>query len=354
MLCGDATHEIFVATLNRQGILLKDIQKLGFHAIPEFSLKSFYDLNFVRQVRRCAKYLRDNRIDIIQTHDFYTNVFGMAAASLAGVSGKITSKRETGGMRSKLQDTIENIAFGRSDAIVVNSEAVRQYLEHRSVKAEKIRVIYNGVDLAQFENIKDGHADILRRFDLPAADEIRLITMVANLRHSVKNVPMLLEVAKIVSRSDPNAHFVIAGEGELENELKQSAEVRGVSKNVHFIGRCGDVPALLRASYACVLTSANEGFSNSILEYMAVVKPVVATNVGGASEAIVDGTTGYLVESGDSSSMADRLIELLQNESHAQKMGIHGKARIAEKFSSENQLAKTLELYEQYRPAAAE
>ena len=115
MLKNEGSFDIFAATLNNQGVLLKDeIESLGLPEIPEFPLTSFYNLNFVRQVRRCAKYLRDNKIDLVHTHDFYTNVFGMAAAALAGVPARIASKRETGGMRSRAQEFVEKLAFGRA------------------------------------------------------------------------------------------------------------------------------------------------------------------------------------------------------------------------------------------------
>ena len=78
----------------------------------------------------------------------------------------------------------------------------------------------------------------------------------------------------------------------------------GITETTHFIGRCTEIPELLSVSFAGVLTSFAEGFSNSILEYMAAKIPVVATNVGGAGEAIVENETGFLVESNDDKAMA--------------------------------------------------
>ena len=115
---------------------------------------------------------------------------------------------------------------------------------------------------------------------------------------------------------------------------------------MRFIGRCTDVPALLAESYACVLTSTAEGFSNSILEYMAAGKPVVATNVGGAAEAIVDGETGFLVESNDDNAMADCLMKLLDEETLASRMGKAGRERVKAEFSEKAQLERTIELYD--------
>lgn len=339
----DATFDVFAATLNREGVLLAEAESIGLPEIPEFKLTSFFNANFVRQVRRCAAYLRDNKIDLVHTHDFYTNIFGMAAASLAGVGARVASKRETGGMRSSAQEFVEKLAFGRAKAIVVNSEAVRTHLLERGIDVARINVIYNGLDVGRFEQIDDDRAAVCAKFGLPC--EARFITLVANLRHEVKNVPMLLRAAKTIADSVPDVHFVIAGEGELESSLRLMAADLGLAERVSFIGRCTDVPSLLAASYACVLTSTAEGFSSSILEYMAAGKPVVATDVGGASEAVVDGETGYLVPHNDAASMAERLAWLLNDGEMSARFGRAGKQAVSERFSLNSQLANTTELY---------
>ncbi|MGB2753027.1 MAG: glycosyltransferase [Pyrinomonadaceae bacterium] len=340
-LKNEGTHDIYVATLNNDGVLRAGMEAAGFIDIPEFPLTSFFNANFVRQVRACAAYLKENNMDLVHTHDFYTNVFGMAAASLAGVSAKVASKRETGGMRSSSQEFVEKLAFGRADAIVANSIAVRDHLTTRGISSDKINVIYNGLDLSRFENAESSR----EKFGLPTDKNIRLVTLVANLRHAVKNVPMFLRVAKLVADALPNTQFVVAGEGELETELKAMAAELGIDKKVHFIGRCSDIPALLSTSSACVLTSTAEGFSNSLLEYTAAGKPVVATNVGGAAEAVVDGETGFLVASDDDAAMVGRLIGLLNDESKTTAFGNAGREIVRDKFSNDAQLNNTLRLY---------
>lgn len=346
LLKNDDSYDIFAATLNKEGVLRGEIAEIGLPEIPEFPLTSFHDFNFVRQVRRCSHFLRENNIDLIHTHDFYTNVFGMAAATLARVPARITSKRETGGMRTRVQEMIEKVAFGRSHAIVVNSTAVRNHLTQRGLRAGKIKVIYNGFDAARFAHIGRDRSTVCRQLGLPEGENLEFFTMTANLRHHVKNVPMLLRAAKRVVESNSNIHFLIAGEGVLAEEVKKLATELGVRENAHFIGRCTDIPALLSVSEVGVLTSSAEGFSNSILEYMAAGKPVVATNVGGASEAVAHGETGYLVASDDDAAMAARLTELLDDKEKAAAFGAAGRKIAAETFSEEGQVSKTIALYE--------
>jgi L-malate glycosyltransferase len=345
LLKAEGSFDVSIATLNNEGVLRERIEASGLSKIPEFPLTSFYDTTFVHQVRRFAQFLRDNNIDIIHTHDFYTNIFGMAAAALARVPVRIASKRETMNMRSAAQNVTEKAAFASAKAITVNSEAVRRFLIGRSIPREKMHLIYNGIDLARFARINGDRKSICKKTGLPTEGKVHFVTMVANMRHAVKNIPMLLRAAKRIIRSRPEIHFVIAGEGELEQPLRCLSQDLGIAQNVNFIGRCDDIPALLSVSSVCVLTSTAEGFSNSLIEYMAAGKAVVATNVGGACEAIVEGKTGFLVKSDDDAEMCERLLELLNDDDKRARFCMEGKRVVAENFSSEVQLKRTIDLY---------
>ena len=261
LLKEEGTFNLVLATLNKEGVLLREVEGLGFVKIAEFPLTSFFNLRFVRQVKEFAGFLRDNKIDILHTHDFYTNVFGILAAKYAGVSIKIASKRETKGVRSKNQEFIEKNIFKFADKIVSNSKAVKKYLTDKNVGDEKIEVVYNGVDLERLEPSEKDRTAICNSLSLPVDDKVKFITLVANLHHDVKNQEMLLRAAKSITKDFSNAHFVFAGEGSRKDKLEELAKEYGVFENSHFIGRCEKVPELLSISYTCVLTSTAEGFS---------------------------------------------------------------------------------------------
>lgn len=337
--------DVFIATLSKRGVLLEEVEELGLAEIPEYKLTSFFNFHFLQELRRCAKFLRENKIDIVHTHDFYTNVFGILAARYARIPVKIASKRETKGLRTDMQIRIEKFVFRIADAITVNSEAVKRYLAKKNVSEHKIEVIYNGLDLVRLKPDETNREKICVELGLPPGGEIKFVTLVANLRHGVKNQPMLLRVAKRLKEEYPKTHFIFAGEGERKNFLKSMSENLGVAGTTHFIDRCKIVPELLSISYACVLTSFAEGFSNSILEYMSAAKPVIATNVGGASEAITEGITGFLVESNDDEAMAHHLITLLKNPERSKAMGENGREVVARKFTCESQLSNVSNLY---------
>jgi glycosyltransferase involved in cell wall biosynthesis len=336
--------DVHLACLQKQGSLYEEVARLSLGEIQEYPLTSFYDRNFTNQVWRLIRFLKANEIEVVHTHDFYTNIFGMIAATMARVSARIASKRETNGFRSPNQKRAERVAFRLAHRVVANSEVVRQQLIREGVRAEKVVKLYNGLDLERLEtqpNVK--REDVLGSIGLPL--ERSFVTIVANLNHAVKDHPTFLRAAERIHRIFPNAGFVIAGEGRLLPGLRELACQFGIEQNVFFLGRCDRVAQLLFASDVCVLSSTAEGFSNAILEYMAAARPVVVTDVGGAREAVLEGETGYIVSPGDDESMAERIIQLLREPSRAREMGKRAKQRVIEQFSTERQVDSTLQLY---------
>lgn len=157
---------------------------------------------------------------------------------------------------------------------------------------------------------------------------------------------MFLRAAKRIHEAMPDTRFVLAGEGRLLEPTRAYAEQLGIGDVCFFLGRCSHVPEVLRLSDVCVLSSKAEGFSNAILEYMAAGRPVVATDVGGAREAIEEGKTGFLVLSGDDEAMAERVIALLSDPERTRVMGELARETVENQFSCAAQLRSTETLYE--------
>ncbi len=337
---------LHLACLQDRGSLRADAEQLNLGEIHEYPLTSFYNLNFVRQLRRLVAYLKEKQIEVVHTHCFYTNIFGMTGAFLARVPARITSKGETG-LRTPMQKLAERMSFRLAHRVIANCVVVQNQLIGEGVNPKRIIQHYNGLDLERLK-VDGGLTRTTARamFGLPEKGR-RFVTIVANLRNPVKDHPMFLRAAARVHAAVPDAAFVIAGEGELMPGLQQLASELGIAEDVHFIGRCDDVASLLFASNVGVLSSKSEGFANAILECMAAGLPVVATDVGGVREAIVEGETGYIVPSGDDEQMAERIIQVLANDETAQVMGSRGKSLAAEKFSKDRHLRNTLELYDE-------
>ena len=347
MLNSNGRYGLRVACLQKKGLLLSEAKSMGLGEIREYRLTSLYDLNFIRQIRCLVRFLKQNEIKIVHTHDFYTNIFGMTAAAIARVPARIASKRETDGFRTTMQKRIERVAYRLAHQVIANSNAVRQQLIHEGVPAGKIVTLYNGVDMTPLSTLsRVPREDTLAMFGLPRDSKRRFVTIVGNVNHPVKDHELFLRAASRVHAALPNAAFLIAGEGKRMSRLQAFAAQLGLERDVFFLGRCEKIVELLSVSDVCVLSSKAEGFSNSILEYMAAARAVVVTDVGGAREAVVDGETGFIVPAGDDERMAERIIELLRDSKLARAMGERGRHIVAEKFSSAVQLERALALYD--------
>lgn len=337
---------VYLACLQNRGSLRVDADQLGLGDIHEYALTSFYDLNFARQIRRVVRFIKEKEIDVVHTHCFYTNIFGMSGAFLARVPARVTSKGETDGFRTPMQKRAERVAFRLAHRVIANCHVVENQLIREGVSPAKIVQHYNGLDMERLKVQSSlRREDAVAAFGLPA--DRRFVSIVANLHNPVKDHPMLLRAAARVRAKVPDAAFAIAGEGGLMEGLRTLAVQLGIEKNVFFIGRCDNVANLLFASDVGVLSSKAEGFANAILEYMAAGLPVVATDVGGAREAIAENETGYVVPPGDDEKMADRIIDLLNSPEHARAMGERGRLIVAKKFSCDHHLQNTLELYDE-------
>lgn len=340
-------YNVHLATLRRSGLLLDEAESLGLGEIEEYRLTSFYDRNMIVQLRRFRSLLKKRRIDVIHTEGFYTNIFGILGAWLARVPARIAFRGETGGWRTPRQDQVEQRVCRLAGVIHANSEGVKRYLVERGVAPERIEVIYNGVELARVTppNGLD-RQQMLDRLGLPRDRPLRIISIVANMHHEVKDHRMFLRAAQRVKRAAPDAAFVMAGEGGLTDSLREYAAELGLARNAFFLGRCERVAELLAVSEICVLSSKAEGFSNAILEYMAAARPVVVTDVGGAREAVVEGETGFIVPSGDDEQMAQRITSLLLDPAGARVMGARAQDVVMRRFSDQVQLERTQDLYD--------
>ncbi|HEX3280240.1 MAG TPA: glycosyltransferase, partial [Pyrinomonadaceae bacterium] len=192
LLHDSGRYQVSLAALKTDGVLRSQVADLKLGEILCYPLTSFYDANALRQLRRFARDLRRLKIDVLHTHDFYTNIFGMAAGRLAGVSVLLASRRETSGMRSRAQEQAQRAAYALAHQIVANSRAVQSKLIEEGVSKKKITVIYNGFDPNRVvSNQSSSREAALVALGLGDSSR-RFVTIVANMRHEVKDYPMFL------------------------------------------------------------------------------------------------------------------------------------------------------------------
>jgi glycosyltransferase involved in cell wall biosynthesis len=206
---------------------------------------------------------------------------------------------------------------------VANSQAVAVRMRSRDrISANRLRVIYGGVDLGRFVPPSQG---------LPRAFDVVTTTRLENY----KGVFDLIDAMELVLKRRPGTRLSIVGDGSQRVALQQAAAARGLSELVTFWGEQADVPSRLKEARVFVLSSHEEGLPNAAIEAMACALPVVATNVGGTPEVVADGETGRLVSPRDPQSLASAILYYLDHPQFMQAHGAAGRVRATARFDVE-------------------
>lgn len=287
--------------------------------------------------------LRQEQVDIIHSHEFDANVQGAFVANLAGIP-LVATIHGKNYYWEKLRRRMAYRWVSRKAAMVTVSQDLKQFIvETVGVSPARVKVLYNGVDVLPHCNSVDVD-DCKKELCLPENHQI--VGVVGNL-YPVKGHQYLIEGIPSILAKCPNTSFVFAGRGELDAELKAQVHRLGVEKNVLFLGLRQDIPRILAMIDVFVLPSLSEGLSMAILEAMISGKPVVATQVGGNPELVLNGETGALVPPRDSQALASSVVNLLADRRQAAEFAEKGKRRAEGQFSLRTMVCAYQSLYEE-------
>ncbi len=292
-------------------------------------------------VRWLAARIRATGADLVQGHAHAPSTTSTVAARLAGVPA-IATVHTTGSIRGLRHRLQERLLAGLRAAVVCVSAAVREdYLRATGVPADRVLVLYNGLDVAAFARLPREREPVRRELGLPP--DALLLLCPARLVPDKGHRDLVAAFGRI-SRAHPRAHLVLAGDGPLAGELRETVTRAGLGDRIHLPGPRDDIPRILRAADLLVLASRREGFSNVVLEALAAGIPPVVTDVGGNREAMEGETTGRLVPPSDPPALAAALDELLSNPGLRHRLGAAA-ARRARRFDLDRVCAETEELY---------
>lgn len=341
--------------LKTWGPFLSDIEQQQI-PIAEYPIHRLYAPSTLRQQLRLARDMKRNGVQVFHSYNFYANVFSIPAARMAGVPVIIASVRDTGMNLTPARMYLHRQVCRLADCVLVNAEAIRQWLIAQGANADKICVIRNGLDLSRFAKPVDS-SGLRRELGLP--ERVPLVTVLARLTPQ-KGIETFLEAAAEVNRRSPEARFLIVGdlyasngdgvykrEGSYMESLQALAARLGIGDRVIFTGFRSDIPELLSQAAVSVLPSLNgEGLPNALMESMAAGVPVVATKVGGSAEVVGEhGTAGLMVPAGDPRELSAAMLAVLEDPALARRLGHAGRKRIQERFSLEHMVRETENLY---------
>ncbi len=278
---------------------------------------------------RFKRLLQQERVDLIHAHEFDANVQGAFVAALLGIP-LVATIHGKNYFWEKLRRRLAYRCVSHWTTMVAVSQNLKQFvIEKVGVSPDRLRVVYNGVDTLPYCEATE--VDLLRKeLDLPEQD--RIVGVVGNL-YPVKGHQYLIDGIPSILEKCPNTSFLFAGRGHLETELKEQVHRLNLDRRVHFLGLRQDISRILALLDVFVLPSLSEGLSMAILEAMIAEKPVVATNVGGNPELVLDGETGFLVSPRDSRALAESVTKLLVDREQAMKFAERGKHRAEGQFS---------------------
>jgi glycosyltransferase involved in cell wall biosynthesis len=227
--------------------------------------------------------------------------------------------------------------------IAVSSFSRGMLMENYGIPSSKIVAIRNGVDVSRFDQHFDREAI---RTELGLRPSDRIVALVGRFAPRKGHNHALSALAKAKGQFH-DLRMVLAGDGELDADIRDQADRLGVLNSVVFAGFRRDIPALLAASDLLLLPSEDESLPLVILEAMASRLPVVATDVGGISEAVEHGRTGLLVRPADVDGLAEALIQILGDRGRARAMGVAGREKVEREFRAEARASAVFKLYEQ-------
>ncbi|GIW24930.1 MAG: glycosyl transferase [Meiothermus sp.] len=328
--------ELHVA-VGEEGFLTNESQRIGVgvHVLPSLvqPLDPGRDFAAIREAQRLIRLLRPQ---LIHLHSSKAGMIGRLAARLEGTPVVFTAHgwAFTDGV-SWRRKVIAVLSEGIVSRIGCQIICVSRYdynlaLRYRVASPRQMQVVYNGI------------SDLSYRAS-PGQRDIPLVSMVA--RFAVpKNHGLLLQA--LAGLQERPWEVELIGDGPLQSFAEEQAIRLGIRNRVHFVGARTDVAERLAQAHIFVLTSNYEAFPLSILEAMRAGLPVVASNVGGVAEAVIDGETGFLVPRGDLQALRSRLAQLIDNPQLRRQMGMAGRARYEAHFTLEQMLDKILAVYE--------
>jgi glycosyltransferase involved in cell wall biosynthesis len=301
--------------------------------VLRLGVRSLHQPGTVVRILELARFLRRERIEVLQVYFPDSTYVGVAAARLAGVPHVVRVRNNLNPATTPVHRVLGRLCNRLVSRTATNCEAGRRsllagdYLPPRSVV-----VLENGVDLERFLDIP-----------LPAGDAVqrgpRRVGVVANLR-PVKALDVFVRAAAQIVDHYPGVRFEIVGEGPQRAALEELARSSGLGGRLVLRGSIKDIAGFLAGLDVAVLCSRSEGMSNALLEYMAAGRAIVATAVGAAPQLLENEIHGLLVPPEDPAALAGALKRLLGDPRLASRLGTDARQRVRRQFSREAMLKR--------------
>lgn len=294
--------------------------------------------------KQLAEKFRAVQPDVVHTHLIHADLYGIPAARRARVPYVVSSRHNDDAFRRKLPlRWLHRWLWHKTDQGIAISEAIRQFsIDIEGAHPDQIHTVRYGLDPAQVTAPPDARAQL--RDDLGLDQDALLVGSVCRLIEQKGLVYGLRGFAQTTAHV-PDAHYVLAGDGNLREDLETEAQRLGIADRVHFLGWRSEAYAVFAALDVFLAPSLWEGFGLVFLEAMALSLPVISTRVSAIPEVIQDGITGWLVAPRDPGAIAAALLEALTQPDERQARGRAGRQCLEQQFTVEAMVTRTLDIY---------
>jgi len=327
--------EVGVISLMPPKAYVKDLEAIE---IPVFSLGIRWKFPDPRPVLRLARIIWKWRPDIVHSFMVHANILARIVRALAPVPVLICSARSVN-EGSHFREFLYRLTDPFCDLTTQVSQAgLERYVRIGAVPRYKIRYIPNGVDTERFKPNREDRLKVRKELGVDG-----FVWLAVGRFAPPKDYPTMLQAFARVILEHPESILLVVGDGPLKKTMENMVRELGIEKQVKFLGIRCDIPQLMNAADAYVMSSAWEGMPNVLLEASATGLPIVATDVDGNSEIVLNGITGFLVPPRNPEALAEAMLRLMSfSIEERKKMGKMARKHVEVNFN----LDRIVELWE--------
>jgi glycosyltransferase involved in cell wall biosynthesis len=331
--------EPVVCCINRTGPIGEEIRETG---TPVSVLGLTPGLRHPWHVRGIRRYLRETKPAIVHTFLLTASLYGRLAAILEHVPIVIGTEVNIYERKRRHHILAERMLMAKTDRVIVSANSVRDfYVDQIHADPKKIDVLYNAVD---WKSIQPARPRAEVRASLGLQPDAKVAGVIARLTEQ-KGLRFLLQAMTTSALTD--LQLLVVGDGDLRGALTAEADDLGIAPRVHFLGARRDLGDLLAAMDVFVMPSLWEGLPLSMILAMGAAMPIVATEVAGIPEIVVDGETGWLVPAGNSLALATALVDVFADRTRAARVGKAAREFVLPRFGVDGYVKSIVGLYDE-------
>lgn len=337
-------YRCVVAVLDEVGVLGEQLRADGF-VVEHLHRQPGIDRGCAR---RLDAFARSHNVDLLHAHQYTPFFQAMLSRGLMGRRPVLLTEhgRHVPDLPSRKRSLVNRLLLRKQDRLIGCGGAVRQALiDNEGLPAQRVDVIYNGVDLDAFAAAGHDARNRIRR-EFGWNDDHFVMVQVARL-HELKDHQTALQAIAQLRRTVPQARLLIVGEGDTRPEIEATIRQQQLGDHVRLAGSRGDVADLLAAADAFLMSSISEGIPLTIIEAMAAELPVVSTAVGGIPEMITHGQNGFLAPARDFNQLSRSLVDLASSPQLCARIGAAGRQTAERQFSLPGMLSNYRRLYQE-------